>query len=73
MVVQHGCQILSDNFAPQESMRLHPIIYWIPREAKHDDVIPLAFPITTKPGTKISSIPITKGTPIDIAVDVYNR
>jgi len=57
----------------KESMRLHPIVYWFPREAKHDDVIPLAFPITTKPGTKISSIPITKGTQIDIAIDVYNR
>jgi len=41
--------------------------------AKRDDVIPLAFPVTTKSGTQISSIPITKGTQIDIAVDVYNR
>ncbi|KAI0284849.1 cytochrome P450 [Russula brevipes] len=57
----------------KESMRLHPIVYLLPREAGHDDVIPLAFPITTKSGRQISSIPVAKGTPIDIHVDVYNR
>ncbi|KAI0284851.1 cytochrome P450 [Russula brevipes] len=57
----------------KESMRLHPITWQLRREAKRDDVIPLAFPVTTKLGPKLSSIPITKGTQIDIAVDVYNR
>jgi hypothetical protein len=33
----------------------------------------LAFPITTKSGEQISSIPIKKDTPIDILIDVYNR
>ncbi|KAH9989043.1 cytochrome P450 [Russula compacta] len=45
----------------KESMRLHPIVYFLPREAGCDDVIPLAFPITTKSGKEIFSIPITKG------------
>jgi hypothetical protein len=36
-------------------------------------MIPLAFPITTKSGEQISSVPIKKGTPIDIHIDAYNR
>jgi len=54
-------------------MRLHPIVYWLGREAARDDVIPLAFPTTTKSGKQIISIPIMKGTKVDIAIDVYNR
>jgi len=54
-------------------MRLHPIVYWLIREAGRDDVIPLAFPITTKSGEQITSIPVMKGTTIDIPIDVYNR
>jgi len=54
-------------------MRLHPIVWWLRRVADREDVIPLAFPITTKSGEQISSIPIKKGTPIDIHIDAYNR
>jgi hypothetical protein len=43
------------------------------RVAERDDVIPLAFPITTKSGERISSIPVKKGTPIDINIGAYNR
>ncbi|KAI0253566.1 cytochrome P450 [Lactifluus subvellereus] len=57
----------------KESMRLHPIVYWLRREASRDDVIPLALPITTKSGEQVTSIPVKKGTQIDIAIDVYNR
>jgi len=57
----------------KEAMRLHPVAYWIQREATRDDVIPLAFPVTTKSGTQISSIPVTKGTQVDLAIHVYNR
>jgi cytochrome P450 len=56
-----------------ESMRLHPIIWHISRTASRDDILPLAFPITSKSGEKITSIPIKKGTPIDISTVVYNR
>ncbi|KAI0293886.1 cytochrome P450 [Multifurca ochricompacta] len=59
--------------ALKESMRLHPIIWMLRRVAGRDDVIPLAFPITTKSGEQISSIPVKKGTPIDIFIDAYNR
>ena len=54
-------------------MRLHPIVYILRREAGRDDVIPLAFPITTKSGEQISSIPVKKGTAIDILIGAYNR
>ncbi|KAF8486759.1 cytochrome P450 [Russula emetica] len=59
--------------ALKESMRLHPIVWLLRRVAGDDDVIPLEFPITTKSGEQITSIPIRKGTPIDIHIDVYNR
>ncbi|KAF8258386.1 cytochrome P450 [Lactarius quietus] len=57
----------------KESMRLDPIIWMNARIATQDDVVPLAFPITTKSGEQITSIPIKKGTPIDISSAAYNR
>lgn len=59
--------------ALKESMRLHPIVWMLRRIAERDDVIPLAFPITTRSGEKVSSIPVGKGTPIDILIGAYNR
>ena len=43
------------------------------RVATRDEVIPLAFPITTKSGEQVSSIPVKKGTILDIAVHAYHR
>jgi hypothetical protein len=57
----------------QESLRLHPIIWELGRVASRDDVIPLAFPITTESGEQVSSIPVKKGTIIDIATHAYQR
>jgi len=57
----------------QESLRLHPIFWTLKRKANKDDVIPLAFPITTEMGEQITSIPIKKGTPIDISTTTYNQ
>ncbi|KAH9023972.1 cytochrome P450 [Lactarius pseudohatsudake] len=57
----------------KESMRLDPIIWFTARTASRDDILPLAFPITTESGQQITSIPIQKGTPIDISLAVYNR
>ncbi|KAH9958826.1 cytochrome P450 [Russula dissimulans] len=59
--------------ALKESMRLHPIIWMLGRVASRDDVIPLAFPIITKSGEQVSSIPVKKGTIIDVAIHVYQR
>jgi len=57
----------------QESLRLHPIIWMLGRVASRDDVIPLAFPIATESGEQVSSIPVKKGTIIDIAIHAYQR
>ncbi|KAN0129562.1 cytochrome P450 [Lactarius tabidus] len=57
----------------KESMRLDPISWTNARIAGRDDILPLAFPITTKSGKQITSIPIKKGTPIDISPAAYNR
>ena len=54
-------------------MRLDPIAWLNARTASRDDILPLAFPITTKSGEQITSIPIKKGTPIDISQAAYNR
>ncbi|KAI9458346.1 cytochrome P450 [Lactarius psammicola] len=59
--------------ALKESMRLHPIIWTLSRVAGQDDAIPLAFPVTTKSGRPVSSIPVKKGTLIDIAIHAYQR
>ncbi|KAF8259373.1 cytochrome P450 [Lactarius quietus] len=59
--------------ALKESMRLHPIIWMLSRVAAQDDAIPLAFPVTTKSGLPVSSIPVKKGTIIDIAIHAYQR
>ncbi|KAH9066246.1 cytochrome P450 [Lactarius vividus] len=57
----------------KESLRLDPIIWYIAKTASRDDILPLSFPITTKSGKQITSIPIKKGTPIDISLAAYNR
>lgn len=58
----------------KEALRLHPVVQTITRDANQDDVmIPLASPIVTKSGEQVSSIQVRKGTPIDVAVAVYNR
>ncbi|KAH9071037.1 cytochrome P450, partial [Lactarius deliciosus] len=57
----------------KEVLRLHPTVYTMPKEATQDDVIPLSSPIVTKSGEQISSIPVRKGTLVDLAVGVYNR
>jgi hypothetical protein len=54
-------------------MRLHPIVWMLGREAAQDDIIPLAFPIETKSGERISQIPIRKGQVVDISIAAYNR
>ena len=51
---------------------LDPIVWYIISSANRDDILPLAFPITTKSGEQITLIPIKKGTSIDISLAVYN-
>lgn len=53
-------------------MRLHPIVWDLIRTASRDDLIPLAYPVTTKSGEVISSIPISKGQDVPISISAYN-
>ncbi|KAH9018097.1 cytochrome P450 [Lactarius pseudohatsudake] len=57
----------------KEGLRLHPIVHTLLKEATQDDVIPLSSPIITKSGEQVSSIPVRKGTLVDLATGVYNR
>ncbi|THH11303.1 hypothetical protein EW146_g8088 [Bondarzewia mesenterica] len=59
--------------ALKESMRLHPIVWKMTRVAGDDDVIPLAFPITTKSGKQLSNIPVKKGTHVLLSICGYSR
>ncbi|TFY50921.1 hypothetical protein EVG20_g11255 [Dentipellis fragilis] len=61
------------NAVLKESMRVHPIVWYLARIAENDDVIPLAFPVTTKTGKTISAIPIRKGQGIQVSISAYNR
>jgi cytochrome P450 len=57
----------------KESLRLHPVVHTLTRDAIQDDVIPLSSPIVMKSGEQVSSIQVRKGTPINVAIAVYNR
>ncbi|KAK7028112.1 hypothetical protein VNI00_014927 [Paramarasmius palmivorus] len=57
----------------QEALRLHPIVNRFTREAGHDDVLPLEFPVTTRNGDVVDNIHIKKGQRIEIAIAPYNR
>ncbi|KAA1474631.1 cytochrome P450 [Dentipellis sp. KUC8613] len=59
--------------ALKEAMRLHPIVWQIVRNAAQDDVIPLAFPITTRSGKVINAVPVRKGQSITVSICSYNR
>ncbi|KAI9449724.1 cytochrome P450, partial [Lactarius psammicola] len=51
----------------------YPIVHTMFREATstQDDVIPLSSPIVTKSGEKVSSIPVRKRTPVDVAIGIW--
>lgn len=57
----------------KEVLRLHPVLPHSYRVALQDDVLPLSEPVTTKSGTTLTELPITKGTRIIISSGGYNR
>ncbi|KAF9019066.1 cytochrome P450 [Hymenopellis radicata] len=56
-----------------EGLRLHPIVFFLSREAQQDDIIPLSEPIVTKTGVKITQIPVEKGQGVFASIGYYNR
>ncbi|KDQ64101.1 hypothetical protein JAAARDRAFT_201503 [Jaapia argillacea MUCL 33604] len=57
----------------KESLRLHPVVPQMQREASKDDVLPLHKPIRTNSGKLVSEVPIPKGTQLILSVAGYNR
>ncbi|KAJ8474242.1 hypothetical protein ONZ51_g7351 [Trametes cubensis] len=59
--------------AMKEVMRLHPIVYMLIRYSTRDEVLPLAYPVTTTKGEVVDEVPIPKGTNCSISIWAYNR
>ncbi|KAI0644565.1 PAH-inducible cytochrome P450 monooxygenase PC-PAH 4 [Trametes meyenii] len=57
----------------QESLRVHPTAVLLPRVATKDDVIPLAYPITSTTGEVITEVPVSKGHVIVASFASYQR
>ncbi|KAK7043140.1 hypothetical protein VNI00_008494 [Paramarasmius palmivorus] len=60
------------NAVIKETLRLHPIVLRLTREAEEDDIIPLAYPVVSTSGELLSEIPVTKGQRIMISIFGYN-
>ncbi|KIY65751.1 cytochrome P450 [Cylindrobasidium torrendii FP15055 ss-10] len=56
-----------------ETLRFHPILGAVSRQAQFDEVIPLSEPIVTTDGHIIDRIPVKKGQLIECALHGYNR
>ncbi|KAK1225550.1 hypothetical protein PQX77_011490 [Marasmius sp. AFHP31] len=61
------------NAVIKESLRLHPIVSEIVREAGDDDVIPLDYPVLGTSGAMLSEVPVAKGQRVVASVVQYNR
>ena len=65
--------LINANFPLQETLRFHPIVYHIWREATDDDILPLQNPIVTESGETLNELPIPKGQTIACSINGYNR
>ncbi|KAK1221162.1 hypothetical protein PQX77_016039 [Marasmius sp. AFHP31] len=61
------------NAVIRETLRLHPIVVELVREAEVDDVIPLEIPVVDASGSVLREIPVTKGQRVLASVYNYNR
>ncbi|KIJ27234.1 hypothetical protein M422DRAFT_37891 [Sphaerobolus stellatus SS14] len=59
--------------AMKETLRYHPIVGSLARQARNDTVIPLDIPQKTKTGEIVTSIPISKGQHVMLSIFAYNR
>ena len=59
--------------ALQETLRYHNIASYLPRIAVKDDVIPLAYPITSTTGETITEIPVRAGQVVFTSFATYHR
>ncbi|KAJ7189265.1 cytochrome P450 [Mycena filopes] len=56
-----------------ETLRIHPVVLELSRQAISDDIIPLSSPIVTAAGQTVSSITIAKGSSFVIPMRCINR
>ncbi|KAG7444714.1 cytochrome P450 [Guyanagaster necrorhizus] len=61
------------NAVIKETLRFHPIVPTLFRVAACDDIIPLADPVTTSTGVKLTEIHVEKGQLVEIGIGYYNR
>ncbi|KAG6816759.1 hypothetical protein H0H87_003154 [Tephrocybe sp. NHM501043] len=61
------------NAVLKETLRFHPVIISLMREAARDDVIPLSKSVTTTSGEIITELHVPKGTTITTSIGCYNR
>lgn len=57
----------------QETLRLHPAVPELIRQADEDDIIPLSEPVRAKSGEVIDSIAVERGTVFVISTSYMNR
>ena len=57
----------------QETLRFHPIVIALQRVAEKDDVLPLAYPVTSTSGETITEIPVRAGQLIHMSLAGYQR
>ncbi|GJJ07024.1 hypothetical protein Clacol_001222 [Clathrus columnatus] len=61
------------SYFKQETLRVHPIVGGIFRQAGQDDQIPLSVPVTLTTGEVVTSLPIERGQQVTISFINYNR
>ncbi|KAK1219641.1 hypothetical protein PQX77_017631 [Marasmius sp. AFHP31] len=61
------------NAVIKESLRLHPIVPELVRQAEVDDVIPLDYPIIDASGAPLNAVPVVKGQRVVVSIAQYNR
>ncbi|KAL0566665.1 hypothetical protein V5O48_015342 [Marasmius crinis-equi] len=57
----------------KETLRLHPVVANLDREALKNDILLLDFPVVSKNGSLINEIPVRKGQRIRVDISSYNR
>lgn len=65
--------IFPANAFTQETLRLHPILPILVREANCEDVIPLSVPVKDRFGRSQIHISVSKGQRIVMPLNAYNR